>query len=459
MFVISIIWEEFIMARLFGTDGVRGVANTELTPELAFKLGQAAGVYFKKTVALKPQILIGKDTRVSGDLLEAALAAGLTSMGADAIRLGVLPTPGVAYLCRALKADAGVMISASHNPVVDNGIKFFDGQGYKLPDETEDALEAILKRRLSETPRPVGVAVGRISDQTDALDIYGSYLLSTVDQTLAGLKIVVDCGYGAAYRLAPELLKRLGAEVVAINAVNDGSQINVNCGSTNPGQLQQMVTAVRADLGIAHDGDADRVIAVDENGQIVDGDQIMTVCGLNLLREGKLKNRKIAATVYSNLGLSEAFRNNDAAVEITANGDRYVLTAMREQGLVLGGEQSGHIIFLEKNSTGDGILTALQLIAVMVKTGEKLSVLAGQMRRFPQVLQNVRVVRKEHWETNAAIQAAITEGETILAGRGRLFVRASGTEPLIRVMAEGPDQQELEGLITKVAAIIIEQLG
>jgi phosphoglucosamine mutase len=447
------------VARLFGTDGVRGVANKELTPELAFKLGQAAGVYFKKAEALKPQILIGKDTRVSGDLLEAALATGLTSMGADVIRLGVLPTPGVAYLCRALKADAGVMISASHNPVVDNGIKFFDGQGYKLPDETEDALEAILKGRLSETPRPVGVAVGRISDQTDAPDIYGSYLLSTVDSTLAGLKIVVDCGYGAAYRLAPELLKRLGAEVVAINAVNDGSQINVNCGSTNPGQLQQMVTAVRADLGIAHDGDADRVIAVDENGQIVDGDQILTVCGLHLLREGKLKNRKIAATVYSNLGLSEAFRNNDAAVEITANGDRYVLAAMREQGLVLGGEQSGHIIFLEKNSTGDGILTALQLIAVMVKTGEKLSVLAGQMRRFPQVLQNVRVVRKEHWETNAAIQAAITASETTLADRGRLFVRASGTEPLIRVMAEGPDQQELEGLVAQVADVVLQQLG
>jgi phosphoglucosamine mutase len=447
------------LGRLFGTDGVRGVANTELTPELAFKLGQAAGVYFKKTAANQPLILIGKDTRVSGDLLEAALAAGLTAMGANVTRLGVLPTPGVAYLCRALKADAGVMISASHNPVADNGIKFFDCQGYKLPDETEDALEAIMKERLSELSRPVGVAVGRIIDQDDALEIYGAYLLSTVDQTLTGLKIVVDCGYGAAYRLAPELLKRLGAEVVAINAVNDGSQINVNCGSTHPGQLQQMVIAVNADLGIAHDGDADRVIAVDENGQIVDGDQILTICGLNLLQEGKLKNRKIAATVYSNLGLSEVFRNHGAEVVVTANGDRYVLAAMREQGLVLGGEQSGHIIFLEKNSTGDGILTALQLMAVVVKTGAKLSVLAGQMRRFPQVLRNVRVARKEHWETNAAIQAAITAGETVLAGRGRLFVRASGTEPLIRVMAEGPEHQELESLVAKVAETILQELG
>jgi phosphoglucosamine mutase len=451
--------EELIVARLFGTDGVRGIANTELTPELAFRLGQAAGIHFRQGEAKRHKILIGKDTRVSGDLLEAALAAGVTSMGVDVIRLGVLPTPGVAYLCRALQADAGVMISASHNPVADNGIKFFDRAGYKLPDETEDQLETIMKEQLGAAPRPVGVAVGRIQDQADVLDIYGAYLGATIDQSLTGLKIVVDCGYGAAYRLAPELLKQLGAEVIALNAQNDGSQINVNCGSTNPCQLRQMVTAANADLGIAHDGDADRVIAVDETGQIVDGDQILTICGLNLLREGKLKNRKIAATVYSNLGLSEAFRNHDAEVVVTANGDRYVLAAMREQGLVLGGEQSGHIIFLEKNSTGDGILTALQLMAVLVKTGEKLSVLAQQMRRFPQVLQNVRVARKERWEDNERIQTAIAAGETALAGRGRLFVRASGTEPLIRVMAEGPDQTELEGLVAKVAETIARELG
>jgi phosphoglucosamine mutase len=447
------------MARLFGTDGVRGVANTELTPELAFKLGQAAGIYFKKDTGRRARVLIGKDTRVSGDLLEAALAAGLTSMGADVIRLGILPTPGVAYLCRALQADAGVMISASHNPVADNGIKFFDRLGYKLPDTTEDALEAIMKERLNETSRPVGVAVGRINDQTDALNIYGDFLRSTITRPLTGLKIVVDCGYGAAYRLAPELLKQLGAEVIAINAANDGSQINVNCGSTNPGQLQQMVTTVNADLGIAHDGDADRVIAVDETGQIVDGDQILTVCGLNLLREGKLKNKKIAVTVYSNLGLSEAFRNNGAEVVITANGDRYVLEALQEQELVLGGEQSGHIIFLEKNSTGDGILTALQLAEVMVKTGEKLSVLAKQMRRFPQVLKNIRVAQKEGWEANSAIKTVIQDGAAVLVGRGRLFVRASGTEPLIRVMAEGPDQTELEGIVAQVAETILQELG
>ncbi|HYH03326.1 MAG TPA: phosphoglucosamine mutase, partial [Bacillota bacterium] len=359
----------------------------------------------------------------------------LNSMGVNVIRLGVLPTPGVAYLCRVLKADAGVMISASHNPVADNGIKFFDGQGYKLTDETEDAIEAILKEQLATAERPVGVDVGKIFDNPAAQDIYRDYLISTVDVDFKGLKIVLDCGYGAAFRLAPEILKALGAEVIAINAACDGSKINVECGSTNTKQLQQLVLDHQADLGIAHDGDADRIIAVDETGEIVDGDQILTICGLALLQEGKLKNCKIAATVYSNLGLIEAFRSHDADVEVTANGDRYVLAAMQEQGLVLGGEQSGHIIFLEKNSTGDGILTALQLVAVKVKAREKLSVLAAQMRRFPQVLQNVRVVSKDKWEQNPAIQTAIQSGEQQLEGRGRLFVRASGTESLIRVMA------------------------
>jgi phosphoglucosamine mutase len=447
------------MGRLFGTDGVRGVANTGLTPELAFGLGQAAGLYFKQHSARKPRLIIGKDTRISGDMLEAALAAGINSMGADAVRLGVIPTPGVAFLCRKLNADAGVMISASHNPVADNGIKFFDRQGYKLPDEVEDELETILKKRLPEVERPTGTAVGRIYENPDALKIYGNYLRSTVDVSFAGLKIAIDCGHGAAYSLAPHVLESLGAEVIAINNTYDGSLINVNCGSTNTWQLQSIVTAAKADLGIAHDGDADRMIAVDEDGQIVDGDQILTICGLELLREGKLKNNKIAVTVYSNLGLTEAFRKNNADVEVTANGDRYVLAAMQEQGLVLGGEQSGHIIFLEKNSTGDGILTALQLIAVMVKTKQKLSVLASQMQRFPQVLKNVRVDRKDNWESNPELQKAIQETEARLEGRGRLFVRASGTESLIRVMAEGPEQAELELLVGKVAEIVRQELG
>jgi phosphoglucosamine mutase len=447
------------MGRLFGTDGVRGVANTGLTPELALGLGQAAGLYFKQHSARKPRLIIGKDTRISGDMLEAALAAGINSMGADAVRLGVIPTPGVAFLCRELSADAGVMISASHNPVADNGIKFFDSYGYKLPDEVEDELETILKERLKEVKRPIGVEVGRIYENSGALKIYGNYLRSTVDVDFNGLKIVLDCGHGAAYDLAPRVLESLGAEVISINNTYDGSQINVNCGSTNTQQLQRTVIATKADLGIAHDGDADRIIAVDENGQTVDGDQILTICGLELLREGKLKNNKIAVTVYSNLGLIEAFRKNNAEVEVTANGDRYVLAAMREQGLVLGGEQSGHIIFLEKNSTGDGILTALQLITVMVKTKQKLSALASQMQRFPQVLKNVRVGRKDNWETNPALQKVIRETEDRLERRGRLFVRASGTEPLIRVMAEGPDQAELELLVGNVAEVVRQELG
>jgi phosphoglucosamine mutase len=447
------------MGRLFGTDGVRGVANTGLTPELAFGLGQAAGLYFKQHSDRKPRLIIGKDTRISGDMLEAALAAGINSMGADAVRLGVIPTPGVAFLCRKLSADAGVMISASHNPVADNGIKFFDRQGFKLPDEVEDELESILKQRLAEVQRPIGVEIGRIDEHSDALKLYGNYLRSTVDVSFTGLKIAIDCGYGAAYSLAPCLLESLGAEVIAINNTHDGSLINVNCGSTNPQQLQRTVTATKADLGIAHDGDADRMIAVDENGQIVDGDQILTICGLELLREGKLKHNKIAVTVYSNLGLIEAFRKNHADVEVTANGDRYVLAAMQEQGLVLGGEQSGHIIFLEKNSTGDGILTALQLISVMVKSKQKLSALASQMQRFPQVLRNVRVDRKDNWESNFVLQQAIQETEARLEGRGRLFVRASGTESLIRVMAEGPDQAELEMLVGKVAKVVMQELG
>ncbi|HEY8464916.1 MAG TPA: phosphoglucosamine mutase [Bacillota bacterium] len=447
------------MGRLFGTDGVRGVANTILTPELAFGLGQAAGIYFKQQKEGRPQLIIGKDTRISGDMLEAALAAGLNSMGADVVRLGVLPTPGVAYLCRALQVDAGVMISASHNPVADNGIKFFDSRGYKLTDESEDAIEAILKGPVQTLERPVGTGVGRITDNPEAQNIYGDYLVSTVDQSFKGLKVVVDCGYGAAFRLAPRIWRQLGAEVVALNDRADGARINVGCGSTHPEQLQQAVLEHRADLGVAHDGDADRVIAVDEAGQVVDGDQILTICGLALLREGKLQNRKIAATVYSNLGLLEAFRNHGAEVTVTANGDRYVLAAMQEQGLILGGEQSGHIIFLEKNSTGDGILTALQLVAVMARTREKLSVLATQMRRYPQVLENVRVANKEQWECNPAIQAAIRAGERRLEGRGRLLVRASGTEPLIRVMAEGPELKELEMLVAAVAGTIRQAIG
>lgn len=447
------------MGRLFGTDGVRGVANESLTPELAFGLGRAAGYYFRNKERKKTQIIIGKDTRVSGDMLEAALAAGITSTGADVIRLGVIPTPGVAFLCRELKVDAGVMISASHNPVEDNGIKFFDGQGYKLTDAVEDELEAIYSNKLATLERPTGVDVGRITDDPNAVNLFQKFLESSVDLSFKGLKIVVDCGFGAAFSLAPTVLANLGAEVIAINAENDGSRINVKCGSTHIGMLQELVKLHHANIGIAHDGDADRVIAVDENGRMIDGDQIMVVCGLDLLKRGQLKNNKIAVTVYSNLGLKEAFQKHGADVEITANGDRYVLEALMKEQLVLGGEQSGHIIFLEKNTTGDGILTALQLIAVVARTGKKLSELADQMKRFPQVLENVRVANKSGWEENQAIKSVMREVERELGESGRLFVRASGTEPLIRVMAEGPDEAVLKQSVNRVVEVVKREQG
>jgi len=447
------------MGKLFGTDGVRGVANRELTPELALGLGRAAGSYFKGSLERKLKVLIGKVTRISGDMLEAALAAGLTSVGVDVVLLGIIPTPGVAYLCRALGADAAVMISASHNPVADNGIKFFDGNGYKLTDAVEEAIEKIYFEQLGTLSRPEGIDVGQIERRENALAIYEDYLVSTVNQRFDGLKIVVDCGYGAAYSLAPSVLRRLGADVTVLHGEDDGSRINVNCGSTNVALLREEVLLRNADLGIAHDGDADRVIAVAENGMVVDGDYILTICGLHLLRAGRLPHKKIAATVYSNLGLLQAFRKHGADVVITANGDRYVLEAMLEQGLVLGGEQSGHIIFLEKNTTGDGVLTALQLISVVAETGEKLSRLAGQMERFPQVLQNVGVSRKEGWDSNPRVKQAIQEAEKTLEGVGRIFVRASGTEPLIRVMAEGPDENVLKDVVGRVAEVIKEEQG
>lgn len=447
------------MGRLFGTDGVRGVANQTLTPEVAFGLGRAAGAYFKKGSDGRSRIIIGRDTRLSGEMLEAALAAGITSVGVDVVRIGILPTPGVAYLCRKMNVVAGVMISASHNPVEDNGIKFFDKNGFKLTDAVEDEIEALYRNQLNQIERPVGTDVGRIFDEYDAVQQYEDYLVSTVLCRFDGLRIVVDCGYGAAYYLAPQVLRRLGAEVIALNDSNDGSRINVKCGSTHPEALQKEVVAKGANIGIAHDGDADRVIAVDETGQIVDGDQIITICGLSLKREGKLRNNKVAVTLYSNLGLIQAFKKNQVEVVVTANGDRYVLEAMEKEDLVLGGEQSGHIIFLDKNSTGDGIMTALQLIESMVKSGERLSKLAMQMQRAPQVLENVRVNRKEGWDQNGAIKESLKTAEERLGSEGRIVVRASGTEPLIRVMAEGTDEAELRQIVSEVVKVIKAELG
>lgn len=447
------------MGKLFGTDGVRGVANQTLTPEMAFRLGQAGGTFYRKIQKNRTRVLIGKDTRVSGDMLEAALTAGLTSVGVDVELLGIIPTPGVAYLCRSLESDGGVMISASHNPVEDNGIKFFDKDGYKLSDEAENGLEDIYFNSLEQLIRPISGEIGRVSRRYDAIRRYEDYLTTTTDQKFDGLKIVLDCGYGASFAIAPVVLRRLGAEVIEMNAVDDGMHINVNCGSTNVKSLKEKVLAEKADIGIAHDGDADRVIAVSEKGETIDGDAILAICGLDLLKRGKLKGNHIAATVYSNLGLSEAFKEHGANVFITANGDRYVLEALRRQDWILGGEQSGHIIFLEKNTTGDGVLTAIQLISVMKREKEKISVLAQQMKRFPQVLQNVRVARKDEWENNDYIGRSIAEAHGKLAGVGRVLVRPSGTEPLIRIMAEGPDEEKLKKIVADLAEILEQELN
>ncbi len=455
------------MGEMFGTDGVRGVANQDLTPELAFQLGRAGAhalAHQRGGGSTKAKVVIGRDTRVSGQMLEAAMVAGLTSAGADVIRLGIVPTPAVAYLTRRLGADAGVMISASHNPVPDNGIKFFTSDGFKLPDEVEDEIESLVVAMADRSPksdglpRPTGLAVGKVTDYAQATEDYVKKLMGTVQETLQGLRVVVDCANGAAFRAAPKVLTRLGAEVVAINTGSTGSDINVECGSTYPEVVQAAVREHRADVGIAHDGDADRVIAVDENGKIVNGDGIMAICALDMIDRGQLAKSTIAATVYSNLGLKAALEAEGGSVVVTKNGDRYVLEAMREHGLDLGGEQSGHIIFLRHNTTGDGILTAIQLLAVMSRTGQPLSALAEKMRPFPQVLQNVKVTDKA-WETKPAVQAALAEAEAKLGSSGRIFVRASGTEPLIRVMGEAPDSQVVDQAVALVVNAVRDELG
>jgi len=446
------------MGRLFGTDGVRGVANKDLTPELVFKLGRAAAEVLVDNKGLG-RMLIGRDTRVSGEMLEASLVAGVTSVGINVELLGVIPTPGVAYLTRKYQADAGVMISASHNPVEDNGIKFFNCQGYKLTDTVEDEIEDYVNGKATRIRRPIGLKVGRVSQRQEATADYIDFLAQTIKLRLTGMTVAVDCGFGATFEVAPKVLNALGARVIVINNENDGSRINVECGSTNPRDLQRLVKEKGAQLGLAHDGDGDRVIAVDEHGELVDGDEIMAVCGLQMISEQKLPQKAIAVTVYSNLGLSEAFQEAGGKVIITENGDRKVLEAMGEEKLSLGGEQSGHIIFLEHNTTGDGVLSALQLLSIMARTGKPLSELKKRMRKFPQLLENVRVDKKEGWEENSEIQRVIEVSREKLGDKGRIFVRASGTEPLIRVMAEGPEREILVRIINDIAGVIKTELS
>lgn len=445
-----------MLGRLFGTDGVRGVANLDLTPELAFALGRA-GAFVLTDGKHRPQIVVGKDTRQSGDMLEAALTAGILSVGGDVLSAGIVPTPAVAYLTCALGADAGVMISASHNPVKDNGIKFFSAQGYKLPDETEDHIETLLTEH--NLPRPTGGEVGKRRELLGATALYSKHLQEELGADLSPLKIIVDAAHGAAYQVAPEILKRLGAEVTAINATPTGVNINVNCGSTHPEILRQAVQEAKANIGLAFDGDADRLLAVDEKGQLVDGDQIMAVLALWQKEKKLLKGNGLVATSMSNMGLDVALREHGLELVRAQVGDRYVLEELKRRGWNLGGEQSGHIINLNHNTTGDGLSTALQLLNVLAEKKQPLSELAAVVKHFPQLLINVPVKTKEGWQDNERIQAAITKAEEALHGRGRIFVRPSGTEPLIRVMLEGEDKNVLEGLTIEIANAIKEQLG
>jgi len=448
----------FFMGRMFGTDGVRGVANTELTAELSFKLGRA-GAHILTKGAHKPRIVVGMDTRISGGMLEGALVAGICSAGAEAICVGIVPTPAVAYLVRKYNADAGVVISASHNPVEYNGIKFFNEKGYKLPDEVEDRIEELIHKNCEGVPSPTGSELGRKVVIDYAAKDYIDYLKSIVDVSFKGLKIAVDCAQGASYAIAPELLKELGAEVLAIYNDPDGKNINKDCGSTHPQNLQKFVVENKCDVGLAFDGDADRLIAVDEKGNIVHGDFIMTICAGYLKEIGKLAKDTVVVTIMSNLGLDLALRENNIKVVKTKVGDRYVLEEMLKSGYCLGGEQSGHIIFLDCNTTGDGMITALQLLSVMVKKGRALSDLASVMTELPQVLYNAKVNndKKEAYITDIVIQEEIKKIEDKLSGSGRVIIRPSGTEPLVRVMLEGKDQEELEILAKNLAYLIEER--
>lgn len=446
------------MSRLFGTDGVRGRANETLTPELAFQLGRAGAAYLRaQSREAHPTVLVGKDTRRSGDMLEAALVAGICSTGVNVRRLGVLPTPGVAWLTRKFGAVAGVMISASHNPAPDNGIKFFGPDGFKLPDAAEDAIEALIADP-SAVSRPVGDAIGRVEDSLDWADHYIEHVSSRVTGGFEGLKAVVDCGHGAAYEIAPFVLRGLGAEVIALNVEPDGDNINRHCGSTHLGPLAEAVVAAKADLGIAFDGDADRCLAVDHQGKPVDGDQIMLVCLKAMLERGALAEPSVVATVMSNFGFEEAVQALGGTLHRAKVGDRYVLETMKETGIQLGGEQSGHVIFLADNTTGDGLMTAVRLLEAVRQAGRPLAELKAAMTIYPQLLRNLRVQRLAGWDQNTAIAAAIAAAEASLAGTGRVLVRASGTEPLLRVMVEGRDRAQIEAVADRLQAVVYEEL-
>lgn len=446
------------MGRMFGTDGVRGIANEELTSHVAYNLGKA-GAFVLTEGAHKPKILVGMDTRISGDMLEAALVAGILSVGAEAICVGVIPTPAVAYLTRKYGADAGVVISASHNPVEYNGIKFFNSQGYKLSDELEDKIQSVIESDFEGVPSPTGEDVGKKVIEEGALEDYVEFAKSTVDIDLKGLKIALDCANGASYKSSVDTFRQLGAQVVVINNDPDGVNINKNCGSTHPEELMDYVVRKNCDFGLAFDGDADRCLAVNEKGELVNGDFLMAICGKYLKEQGKLNKDVVVVTVMSNLGMEIGLKKEGINLVKTKVGDRYVLEEMIKENYKLGGEQSGHVIFLDYNTTGDGLITGLQLAAIVKKSGKKLSELAAIMRELPQVLANAVIPndKKNIYLTDSEIVNEIKKIEDKLEGCGRVLIRPSGTEPLVRVMLEGENQQEIDALAHNLAKLIEEK--
>ena len=447
------------MGRLFGTDGARGVAITELTCEMAMQIGRAAALVLTKETKHRAKIFIGKDTRISSDILEAALCAGICSVGAEAVQLGVVPTPAVAYLVRTKGADAGVMISASHNSVEFNGIKLFASTGYKLPDATEAEVEALILDHPEQIQLQSGTAVGAISIYDSAREDYISYLASCVHTDCSGMRVVLDCANGSSSTTAESLFTRLGAEVHMLSASPDGTNINKNCGSTHMENLMEYVKTHDCDLGLAFDGDADRCLAVDENGVLVDGDKIIAICAKALQQEGKLKNDTAVVTVMTNLGFVHAMREAGIEVLQTKVGDRYVLEAMREGGYVLGGEQSGHMILLEHNSTGDGLMTACQFLAAVRRSEKPVEEAIKVMVRFPQTLINVRVKDKHALDGNEAIWGAVRTAEEAMGDSGRVLVRTSGTEPLVRVMVEAETQDVADAHARTIADVVEAQLA
>jgi phosphoglucosamine mutase len=450
-----------MMKKLFGTDGVRGVANVyPMTTEMAMQIGRAAAYIFRNGHK-RHRLVIGKDTRVSGYMIENALSAGICSMGVDVLLVGPLPTPGIANITSSMRADAGVVISASHNPFQDNGIKFFSSDGFKLPDAMELKIEELIFSKKIDSLRPIATEVGKAYRIDDAVGRYVVFLKSTFPKELdlAGLKIVLDCANGAAYKVAPAVLGELGAEVIALGVKPNGTNINAGCGSLHPEVISEAVKEHRADLGIALDGDADRVIFVDEFGNEVDGDHIMAICAIDLLKQKKLRKNTVVATVMSNMGLDIAVKKAGGKVIKTAVGDRYVVEEMRKGGYNLGGEQSGHMIFLDHNTTGDGMLSALQVLAVMRRHNRSLSELAEAMIPLPQVLVNVKVAEKRDIGTIPEVSSLVRDIEAKMQDEGRILIRYSGTEPLLRIMIEGQDKYRIAGWAKEIADLVEKKSG